>query len=429
MKSNHAHAIFRAVDELKTEFIAFTQQLVRTPSLPGQEQAVQQKIMHKLTSLGLDVDIVESKKEELQHHPAFNDDGIPFRDRLNVIGRWRAQSQDSAAAQARSLILNGHVDVVSPGSEDLWQNSPWSGKIENGRLFGRGACDMKSGLAAAIFAVQALQHLGLQPGKDVLIESVIGEESGGVGTLTTLLKGYRADAAIILEPTGMALCPVQSGALTFRLKIRGKAAHAALKKSGVNAIEKLLPIMQAIEALEKARHSNYSNDLFDDPHCIAPISIGTIHGGNWHSSVLEALSLEGRLGVFPGESTEQAKAAFSGAILRAANEDSWLSAHPPVIEWFEGQFESGETPIESAIVQALQQSHAATRKTQAKIRGVPYGSDLRLFTNHGHIPAVLYGPGDVRHAHAVDESIDLTEVIDCTKVIAFTIAEWCGCLP
>ena len=416
--------ISNAVESLRSELVAFMQKLVQTPSLPGQEQAVQKIVAEKLVSLGLKTTTLHSKKKQLQQHPAFSDDGIPFDERLNVIGRWPGHSPD---APFHSLILNGHVDVVSPGNADFWQDSPWSGNIENGRLYGRGACDMKAGLAAAIYAVDALQRLGLQPARDVVLESVIGEESGGIGTLTTLVNGYTADAAIIMEPTALALCPVQSGALTFRLKIRGKAAHAALKKSGVSAIEKLLPIMQALEALEKKRHAAYSNELFDDPQCIAPISIGTVHGGDWHSSVLETLALEGRMGVFPGESTAQAQHAFEQAIRQAAAGDAWLAEHPPLVEWFEGQFESGQTAIDSPIIKTLTASHTQVCGQRPKVQGVTYGSDLRLFTNHARIPAVLYGPGNVRQAHAVDEFIELEQVFAATKTLALTIARWCGC--
>lgn len=429
MKTPSKNDIARSVEAHCEEQFAFIQQLVRTPSLPGDEQKVQWIIAEKLQSLGLVVEAVESKFEEVQTHPAFCDDGIPFTNRLNVIGRWPAKNNlpETRQRNGRSLILNGHVDVVSPGNESFWDDSPWSGRIANGRLFGRGACDMKAGLSAAIFAVQALQNLGLQPAKDVLIESVIGEESGGVGTLTTLIKGFTADAAIIMEPTRLRLCTVQSGALTFRLKIQGKAAHAALKTTGVSAIERLMPIMQVIDALEKKRHSKYRNALFEDPNCIAPISIGTIHGGVWHSSVSEEVCLEGRLGVFPGESIAEAKSQFIEAIMQAAQNDTWLKNHHPKIEWFEGQFESGTTNSKAPIIKLLTQAHAEIIKNPPQIQGVSYGSDLRLFTNHAKIPAVLYGPGDVANAHAVNEFVELDEVIACTKVLALTIVLWCGC--
>jgi len=293
-------------------------------------------------------------------------------------------------------------------------------------LYGRGSCDMKSGLAAGIFAVKALQNLGFNPQKDVLIESVIGEESGGVGTLTSIVKGYRADAAIIMEPTRLVMCPVQAGALTFRVKVPGQAIHASMKRSGVSAIEKFYHILDAANELERRRHESYHNPLYPDPLGVAPISFGTVQGGEWHSTVPNEVIVEGRYGVLPGESIETARKIFADTIQSAAANDPWLKDNPPVLEWFEGQFESGETDVRDPIVGLLSDSHREIIGQEPQLQGVPYGSDLRLFTNHGKIPAILYGPGDVAHAHSVNEFVPLDEVIACAKVLALTIYRTCG---
>src|SRR5689334_11897118 len=219
------------VEALRPELIAFLRRLVQFPSLPGREQLAQHFYAKSLRELGLEVEILSSRREDLEHHPAFCDDGVRFEDRLNVVGRWRG----SNPSRGRSLILNGHMDVVPTGSETLWSDSPWSGAVRNGRLYGRGSSDMKAGLAANLFAVRALQAAGFRPAADLILESVIGEESGGVGTLTTLVKGCRAQAAIITEPTRLRLCPVQSGALSFRIRVRGRAIHACMKPHGVSA--------------------------------------------------------------------------------------------------------------------------------------------------------------------------------------------------
>ncbi len=420
---NHAQ-IDQAVEQISAEMIRFAQQLVQTPSLPGNEQAVQKIITQKLQHLNLQVEIIPSIRQDLEDHPAFCDDGVPFQDRINVVGKWRGVKTATNFAKGRSLILNGHVDVVSPGDESLWRHSPWSGRIENGNLYGRGSCDMKSGLSAAIFAVEALQKIGFQPGGEVLLQSVIGEESGGVGTLTTLVAGYRADAAVIMEPTRLRICPTQAGAMTFRLKIHGKAAHACLKNTGVCAIEKMIPIFKALEAFDRKRHARRQNPVFSDPNCIAPISIGTVRAGDWHSSVPEILVAEGRAGVFPGEALPEARKAFETVISKTAAQDEWLAQHPPAVAWFEGQFEPGETPLDSAIVKNLRAAHKETHSADPEIQGVTYGSDLRLFTNHGNVPAVLYGPGDVAQAHTVDEFIEIEQIVQCAKVLAHLIVNW-----
>jgi acetylornithine deacetylase len=412
------------VDLLQSEITAFLARLVQFASLPGKEQAAQHFYADKLRALGCAPQILTSKREELESHPAFCDDLVPFHERLNVVGRWSATSSNKN--KARSLILNGHMDVVPTGHESLWSASPWSGAVKDGKLYGRGSCDMKAGLTANVFAVQALQNLGFRPAGDVVLESVIGEESGGVGTLTTIVKGFRADAAIITEPTCLHACPVQSGALTFRLKVAGRAIHACMKPHGVSAIEKFYPLLQAVQEIERRRHVEYKNALYPDPNNIAPVNFGTIRGGDWPSTVPDEVVIEGRFGVLPGESTADARKALTTALNRAAAGDAWMKDHPPSLEWFEGQFESGQTPLTDPIVESLQQCHAEVLGKPTVLQGVTYGSDLRLFTNHGHLPAVLYGPGNIEQAHTVDEWVDLQEVFSAAKVLATIITQWCG---
>jgi len=409
-------AIRRAVEARHEDLVALAQALVRTPSLPGREHAVQELVAARLRTMGLETRVLPVSFAKLRDHPAFGDDGFDPEGRVDVIGRWRGRGG------GKSLILNGHVDVVSPGDEARWSDSPWSGTVHEGRLHGRGACDMKSGLAAGIMALQVLQDLGWAPGGDVVVESVVGEESGGAGTLATIVDGIRADGAIILEPTGLDLCPVQSGALTFRLTVPGRAAHGAMRQHGVSAIEKFSLVHAAILELERRRHDDRPHPLYDDP--VAPVSIGTIRGGDWHSTVPESVVAEGRFGVFPGESVAEARAALEEAVARVAGRDPWLAEHPPLVTWFEGQFESGETAADHPLIATLSAAHQSALGRTPRIRGVPYGSDLRLFTNHAGMSALLYGPGDVSLAHAVDEWISLDQVAEVVVVLAVAIANW-----
>jgi acetylornithine deacetylase len=326
------------------------------------------------------------------------------------------------------LILNGHVDVVSPGKESLWDEPPWLGVVKEGKIYGRGSADMKSGLSAAIFACEALQKLGCQPCKDVILQSVAGEETGGCGTLTNIVKGYtyNADAAIIMEPTELKICPVQSGALSFRLKIKGKSIHACMKNRGVSAVEKFYLIFQAVNIFEQQRHFNYNNAIYEDPMNVAPINFGFVKAGDLPSTVPDQLVAEGRYGIFPDESVEKAKQAFEGAVKQAALEDEWLKSNLPQVEWFERQFEPGTTDMNEPVIETLSSSHEAMLKEKIQFAGATYGSDLRLFTNYANIPTVLYGPGDVKNAHTVNESISIDEILKATKVLALTIFNWCG---
>ena len=417
---NPVERVDAAVDALRPELVAFAQTLVRLPSVAGSEQAAQRAIAAKYESLGLATEIVPSVREELESHPAFSDDGIPFVDRLNVVARW------AGGGGGKSLILNGHMDVVPPGDPAKWTRDPWGGDIDGDRLYGRGACDMKSGLASAVFAVQALQALGVELRGDVMLQSVIGEESGGVGTLATIVRGYRADACVIMEPMDLRIAPVQTGALTFRLVINGRAAHACMKPRGVSAISEFLPIEATLEQFNTDRHERYRNELFDDPANVASLSIGTVRAGDWPSTVPDQLVAEGRFGVFPDESVQEARASFEAAVREAAAMRPWLVDNPPVIEWVEGQFEPGTTPTDSPIIERLSCSHEAVTGRPAALFGIPCGTDLRLFTRHAGIPTVLYGPGSILNAHTADEFVSLDQVVTCTKVLARTILTWCG---
>ena len=409
-----------AVDALRPELIAFAQSLVRIPSVSGSEQAAQRAIAEKYESLGLATDIVPSVREELETHPAFSDDAIPFVDRLNVVARW------PGTGGGRSLILNGHMDVVPPGDLAKWTRDPWGGEVDGDRLYGRGACDMKSGLASAVFAVQALQSIGVALNGDVMLQSVIGEESGGVGTLATIVRGYRADACVIMEPMSLRIAPVQTCALTFRLTVNGRAAHACMRPRGVSAITEFIAIATALEQFNIDRHERYRDDLFDDPTNIASLSIGTVRAGDWPSTVPDLLVAEGRFGVFPNESVQEARAAFEATVREAASMRPWLVDNPPIVEWVEGQFEPGTTPRDAPIIERLSCSHEAVTGKPASLFGIPCGTDLRLFTRHAGIPTILYGPGNILDAHTADEHVSLDEVVTCTKVLARTMLTWCG---
>jgi len=414
------HQIDSAVDAAWEEIVSFIQTSVQSPSLANNEGPVQELVQNKLDSLGLITRRIPVIFDAIKDHPAFCDDGFSPNTRVNVIGQW---NNDGGG---KSLILNGHVDVVPTGPEELWHESPWSGSIKNGKIYGRGSTDMKGGLSAAIFAVQILQKIGFKPNGNVMVQSVVGEESGGCGTLTNIVKEYSADAAVILEPTSLKISPIQSGALTFRLKIQGKATHAAMRWDGVSAIEKFNLIHQSILEFEKERHQSFDIKYYESKDRVAPINIGTIKGGEWHSTVPETVVAEGRLGVFPGESAQHARDTFETHLQTISETDDWLKENIPTVEWFEGQFESGQTETNHPLIQSLSDCYHQTTGDVPIIEGVTYGSDLRLFTNHAHIPAVLFGPGDVRLAHAANEYVEIDEVITTVKIIANMIVAWCG---
>ncbi|PWT89160.1 MAG: acetylornithine deacetylase [Acidobacteria bacterium] len=333
-----ASHINHTLKELRSDAIGLLQDLVRIQSITGNENSVQQYLAEHLKSMKLDVDEWNPMRKDLENHAGFSDDGLPLGERPVLVARWKGVQKE-----ARSIILNGHVDVVPVGDENAWIDGPWSGAYREDQVWGRGSCDMKGGLVSGIIAIQALQKLGVNPRGDVILQSVIGEETGGVGTLAAVLRGYRADAAIVLEPTRMAICPVGAGAASFRLHIPGRAAHGAMRKEGVSAVEKFYLIYSALQELESSRHSGYRHPCFQQEELVAPLSVGKIAAGDWPSTVPESLIAEGRYGVLPGENMKAAKSEFERTVQIAAESDTWLCEHRPVVEWFEGQFEPAET--------------------------------------------------------------------------------------
>jgi acetylornithine deacetylase len=404
---------------VRDDAVDLLRQLVATPSITGDEAAAQAVVAEVLDDLGLAVDTWSPTHEELADHPSFSDDGLPLGTRPVVVGRLEGQDPDAAP-----IVLNGHIDVVPVGDEAGWPVSPWNDRLDGEVLRGRGACDMKGGLVSGIAAVSAFVRQGVVPPVPVLVQSVIGEETGGVGTLAAVLRGHTGAAAIVLEPTSLHRCPVGAGAASFRLHVPGRAAHGAMRREGVNAVTKLVPLLAAMQQLEDERHAAFRHPAYGDDDLVAPVSVGRVTAGDWPSTVPESLVAEGRFGVLPGESLDEARASLEAAIADAADADDWLAEHRPVVEWFEGQFAPADTPLDSRIVAAVGAAHDEVVGRPSPVHGVPYGSDLRFFTNDAAMPAVLYGPGDVAFAHTVDEHVDLGEVFAVAEVVARTVSEW-----
>ncbi len=409
-------SVQETVRSLKDELYDLASDLVKRKTVTGDEDDAQRALADRLRSFGLEVDLWRIDPE-IRAHPAFCDDGNRL-DRLNLVARWGAGGSETPAA----LLLNGHIDVVPEGERERWSSDPYSGEIRGGTLYGRGSCDMKGGLAAAVIAIRAAMKLGIEPHRPILLESVVGEETGGLGTLAAIARGYRADAAIITEPTSLELCPVQAGALSFRLHVRGKSSHGAMRREGVSAVEKFWPVFRALESLERERHRGFRHPLYPEGNLVAPLSVGKVSAGNWPSTVPEELRAEGRFGIFPGEDCASAREAFEEAVRRVRDDDSWFSENPVGVEWFEGQFEPGETALDAPILAELRSCHREMLGSESSTHGVSYGSDLRLFTRYASMPAVLYGPGDVRVAHSANESVALEELVQAAEVLTLLIA-------
>jgi acetylornithine deacetylase len=415
-----AQTIRGAVQARREDAVSLLQELVRIPSVTGEEGAVGEVVGRAFSERGLDVDTWEATREETEPYRDHVGEQSSYENRPNVAG------VRSGTGVGRSILLNAHTDTVDPGDPTAWKGDPRSGNLEGDLLYGRGSCDMKGGLVTHLVALDALSDLGLGLRGDVTVAATVGEENGGLGALSTVLRGYRADAAIITEPTRLALVPAQGGSLVFRLKIPGRSAHAAVRDEGVSALEKFVPIFENLRELEQERNGVLSHPLYDGVSNKVPINIGVVRAGNWASTVPESLVAEGRVGLIPGEEVEPFKDLVSERIATVAERDSWLREHPPELEWFGGQFAPAEVPPDAPICEAVKRAHGRATGEKPAVEGVPYGADMRLFIHFGDMPCVMYGAGDVNVAHAPDEHISVTELLTATSTVACLLADWCG---
>jgi acetylornithine deacetylase len=406
-----------ALQSLDTDAcIRLAQDLVRVPSITGDERAVQDLVALMLEEAGLAVDRFEADVDRLKAHPRFPGMEVERTEAVLVAGILGEKGE-------RSLILNGHVDVVPPGDRQAWHTSPWSAHIQAGRLYGRGACDMKAGLAVAITAAAALKKSGLPLRGRLIVQSVVGEEDGGIGTFAMAERGYRADAAFVLEPTRLRLIPAQAGALSFWLRVRGLSAHASVRYEGISAIEKFELVETRLRQLERSLNQA-PHPLFRHYPIAYPLSIGRLRAGSWSSTVPDELECEGRVGVPVGMASAEVRRQFAAAIADVAQRDAWLAEHPPQLEWTGGQFDAVEVDPGLPAFMALKAAHAEEFGVEPEPDGAPYGSDMRLLVHEADTPAILYGPGDIKQAHSTNEWIAVDEIVRAARVVTVAAARY-----
>lgn len=407
---------------------ALVAELVAVPSITGSaaESAVQHQLADRLTAAGCSVDLWQLDLAGLAADPDFPGTEAPRDEGWGLVGELTGPG---GAVAGPTVVLNGHVDVVPPGDAALWSGpafEPWRAEAADGgeAVYGRGACDMKGGLVSVLAALEVLRAAGLPRRGRVLVQPVVGEEDGGLGTFATLRRGHTGDVAVVPEPTSCQVVAANAGALTFRLTVPGRAAHGASRLDGVSAVEAMWPVWQAIRDLEELRNTDVDPLL---AHLPLPygISIGTVRAGDWASTVPDLLVAEGRLGVRLGEPVQDARAALRDAVQAACSTDPWLSRHPATVEFVGGQFASGRTPPDHPLVSAVAAAHARHTGVPPSIHGAPYGSDLRLLSAAG-IPTVHYGPGAAKYAHSPDEHVPVDEVALTARVLVDLVAGYCG---
>ena len=394
----------------QTALVATLSELMAIPSIGGTpaETEIQQLLAERLAGLGLTVDLWPIDLADLRAGADFPGEEVDRTQAWGLVATHRPE-------EPSGLVLQGHVDVVPPGDLSRWSDRPFEPAVHNGRVVGRGACDMKGGVAAILGAVEAVLD-GRDEVPPFAVHLVIGEEDGGLGAYATLARGHTGASCVIPEPTELRLVTANAGSLTFRIEVPGRATHGSTRYAGHSAIDAFLPIHAALTALERRRNANPEPPLRDYP-IPYPLSVGRLQAGDWASSVPDRLVAEGRYGIRIAEDPATARAELEAAVAEAAEQEPYLRDHPPRVTWPGGVFRGGQlTPGHPLALSVAQAHEQVTGRDIGPARGASYGSDLRLYAGGG-IPTLHYGPGSPREAHGPDESVPVEELVIVTEVL------------
>lgn len=387
---------------------------VRIPSVSGDEDEVAGFFAAWMAERGWDVDEQPLAGTEL----AAEEQRVGNRigQRRNVIGYPLGRPGPGDPV----LALNGHLDVVPPGSADGWSVPPFAGERRDGRVHGRGSVDMKGGICAGLVAAEAVRACGIRPGHTPVVHLVLGEENTGVGTRLALRELGAPAAVIVLEPTGNQLVPVSTGLQFFEVEVPGRAAHTSAPWRGVDALARILPLRAALLRLADERSAAYRHPLFAHVPTAIPFAIGRLHAGEYQAAVPASATMAGRIGLRPGEDPEEVRALVGAALGAAAREDPHEAELPHRLRWLGAAYPGWETLPDSPLITAL---HAAAVAVDGRAEhlGLTAGTDTGQYAARG-AAAAIFGPGDAALAHTSDEHVAEADLVRAARTLARTMA-------
>ena len=409
------------IDGNREEVLRYLTDLVRIPSVTGEEGPVQKFVAEYLEKMGILPDVFVPSVQELEKHPAYVKSAPDYAGRPNVVGTLKG------TGGGRSLLFNGHIDVIPEGAAENWEHGPWSADLCDGKIYGRGTADMKSGVAAMTMAVRAVQACGLKLKGDVILEYVMDEELSGNGTLACVMKGYKADAGICCETSSMKVQPGSIGRIWFEIRVKGKAAGIQRRYEGVNAIDLGYLVTKLVSEFEQTRVKKVSHPLYPDILGAIPCLVGQFESGTYASAFPDACLLKGSLATVPGEDSDAVKAEFVRFVRTVAVErDPWLREHPPEIE-FVGYFaEPAAIPADNPIVTTLCANYEDVMGQKPDVSGREGAADIRHLNRYGDTPTVIFGPGRTEQMHANNEWVAVEDYLNAVRILAKTLLAWCG---
>jgi len=390
----------------------------------GELPALQSFLAARLERSGAHADVEEPDPAVVAGHP-FAPEGFTFEGRPQLVARF------AGAGGGRTLLLNGHVDVVSAEPRDAWSVDPFAGELRDGAVYGRGSCDMKGGVAAMVFAAEALAELGVALRGDLLVNTVSDEETTGAGGLVSA-RTLRADAAIVPEPSALQVGIACRGSLLAAITVEGRAGHAGIARrhhadgGAVNAVEKAAYVLEAIRRLNEEWTLRPPHAHLSPAECVPT----AIQGGEWMVSHPARCRIDCHFEYLPSQADADGwgslvEREFESWIAGAAAADPWLRDHPPRVEWLVGAVPPAEVAANEPIAETLLGAQRDLGR-EARLGGLDNWHDGATLITEGGIPAVNYGPGDIYLAHAADERVPIAELVACAQGIAVAAMRFCG---
>lgn len=409
-----------AVDALEADIVDSTCRLVAQPSTLGNEASVLAVMAEELERLGLQPQRVPIDPARLASHPGFAPVPWDYDGRCNLVARRGADGNGG-----RSALFNGHLDVVSPEPLELWEREPFVPLVRDGWLYGRGAGDMKAGVAAMAHAVKAVTDAGLGLAAPVTIEAVIEEECSGNGALACLAAGHDADAVLIPEPFGPTILTHQLGVLWFKIAVRGVPSHVQAARAGKNAIEKSFDLIAALRRLEAEMNAGETPEKYRGIDHPINFNVGMIRGGDWPSTVPAEAEVRCRLSYFPGQQYADVRRQVERAVAEAAADDPWLAANPPRVEFYGFRSDGHGLPLDLPAFRTLDGCQRSLAGQAAEEYIATCTTDLRAFVHFGRGQGTCFGPL-AENIHAANERVHLGSVMHTARAYALFLARWCG---
>ncbi len=410
--------LMSVVESLAPEILDFASRMVACASTLGNEGPVLEVMENEVNRLGLNPVQVPISPKDLADHPGFAPVPWDYEGRYNVTATRPADGEGG-----KSALFNGHLDVVSPEPLARWTRDPFEPVLEDGWLYGRGAGDMKAGIAAMTYALHAVNKAGMGLRAPVTLEAVIEEECSGNGALACRNAGIDAEAVLIPEPMGPMILTSQVGVAWFKVVLSGVPVHVLETRSGVNAIEKCHSLFTALRGLEENLNRTIHPAFIGLEHPLN-LNIGMIRGGDWPSTVPAEAEFHCRIGFFPGVSFESIRKQVIECIERAASEDDWLKLNPPKLDFYGFRSEGHSVDMDQEAFRTLSDCQAALTGQAAEEAVSTATTDLRSFVHFGNGQATCFGP-IAENIHGDNERVHMKSVMHTAKAYALFLSRWC----